>query len=100
MGKNSQYTEITRFDVEQHTYDKCMPSKYVTAMGIEWCLKFNRPMVGSLVEALKPVDLDSMIADEMDDDDHDHDDHEDHDHDDLVKRPMLTLSGPYHYEVF
>jgi hypothetical protein len=71
-----------------------------------------------LIDALKPVDLDRFLADNNDDgddvnddgddedeDDHDHD-HDDDDHDDddskiygKFNRPMITLSGPYHYQV-
>ncbi len=98
MGKNSEYREITQFDVEQHKYDKCMSSKAQSIMGIEWCLQFNRPVVGSLMDALKPIDLDKVIADENEDDDAEN--YNDDDEKELVKRPMFMLSGPYHYEVF
>jgi ABC-type Zn2+ transport system substrate-binding protein/surface adhesin len=75
-----------------------------------------------LIEALKPVDLDRVLADsdddaddinddddEDDEDDHDHghddddDDDDDHDHKQNIygkfNRPKITLSGPYHYQI-
>ena len=86
---------MTQFTVEQYKIDKCTSARYNAAFGIEWCLNVNRPLIGSLFEALKPIDLDQVIADQEleDDDDIDEEDN------DLAKRPRFTLSGPYHYEV-
>ena len=89
---------MTEFTVEQYKYEKCTSEKHNAAFGIEWCLKFNRPVVGSLFESLKPVDIDQILADEMEDDDDD-DDEDDEKDNDLAKRPRISLSGPYRYEI-
>jgi hypothetical protein len=97
LGKNSQYKEVTEFTVEQYKYEKCTSDKFSAAFGIEACLKFNRPLIGSLFESLKPIDVDQILSDDAEDDDEDDDD--DEKVNDLAKRPRFSLSGPYHYEV-
>lgn len=117
MGSNNKYTEINDFTVEAKKIERCTSSKFHIATGIDLCLSVSRPQVGgSLIKALQPVDLDTLLEDdeednvddhEDDNDDHD-DDHDDDDDDDDEKekkayngfnRPKLTLSGPYHYHV-
>lgn len=97
MGKNSQYKEVKEFTVEQYKYEKCTSDKFSAAFGIEACLKFNRPLVGSLFDSFKPIDVDQILADEAEDDNEEDDD--DEKVNDLAKRPRFSLSGPYRYEV-
>ena len=99
LGKNSQYSEVTKFDVERYELDKCTSPKFYSTIGIELCASVKRPKVGSLFDALRPVDIEKNLnfLDEEDNDDDNDDD--DDDENDGVKRPRLTLSGPYHYEV-
>jgi hypothetical protein len=90
MVSGGKYQEVTGFTVEQHKVDRCTSERFRNALGIDMCLKFNRPVLGPILEVIKPVDVDSI----MDEDEIDNDDE-----DELIKRPMLPFAGPYHYEV-
>jgi hypothetical protein len=90
MVSGGKYQEVTDFSVEQHKVDRCTSERFRNALGIDMCVKFNRPVLGPILEVIKPVDVDSI----MDEDEIDNDDE-----DELIKRPMLPFAGPYHYEV-
>ncbi len=56
-----------------------------------------------LTNSFRPYE-DEDDDDDDDDNDHDHNndgeaDHDDNEHEDFYKRPKLTLSGPYHYNI-
>lgn len=101
LSTNSQYKEVTKFNVERHTLERCTSENFHNGLGIDLCLSVDRPKIGSILESLKPVDLDSVLndADDQDDDDDDNDDQEDQSLYGSVQRPRLVLSGPYHFEV-
>ena len=90
MVSGGKYQEVTDFSVEQYKYDRCTSERFRNAVGIDVCARFNRPVLGPILDVIKPVDMDSILADEDIDSD---------DEDELTKRPLLPFAGPYHYEV-
>jgi len=89
MLTNGKYQEVTDFSVDQYKLDRCTSERFRNAVGIDVCLKFNRPVLGPILEVIKPIDMDSILDEEIDSDDED----------ELTNRPMLPFAGPYHYEV-
>lgn len=90
MIKNSQYQEVKEFTVDQTKVDACTSDRFRTAFGVDFCVKLNRPVLGPILEIIKPIDFDSIIDEDMDEDDEE---------EDSIRRPMLPFAGPYHYEV-
>ena len=81
MVSGGKYQEVTGFTVEQHKVDRCTSERFRNALGIDMCLKFNRPVLGPILEVFKPVDVDSIM-----------------DKDELVKKPKLAAAGPDDYQ--
>lgn len=110
LSSGNKYVEINDFKTDRIKYEKCTSPNFHKSIGFDFCLTVQRPDVGGFVEVLKTLDLSNSFRpyedddDDDDEDDHDHDndgeaDHDSNDHEEYYKRPKLTLSGPYHYNV-
>ena len=104
LAAKSEYKEVTKFSVEQRQVDKCTTDNFKSSVGVQFCLSVKRPKAGSLKNLIwpeqSPVEVDDDDdEDDEDDEDEDDDDDEDENVDKNIKRPRLTLSGPYSYEV-
>lgn len=105
LTSSSEYKEVTKFSVEQYQANKCTSDKFTTSVGVQLCMSIQRPKVGSLKNLLWPEQnpMEAAADDDDDDDEKDDDDDDDDDQDEAdkkFKRPRLTLSGPYSYQVF
>ena len=98
LTKDSQYQEVTKFSVEQHQADECTTDNFMTSVGVQLCLSIRRPKVGSVKNLIWP-EQNPIEASIEDDEDENDDDDDDKDVDKNIRRPRLTLSGPYSYEV-
>ena len=99
LSANSEYKEVTQFKTERKEYKVCNSDRFKTTVGVELCLSVQRPKFGEVLEILKQRrqgDLEDEFESYYEDMENDDEDENDVDN---VKRPRLTLAGPYHYEV-
>ena len=98
---NSGYVPVTNFKIPQKTKNICTSSNFHKQIGLDVCLSAIRPegrSIKQISDSLKNRENDMDVYEDEDDFDFDAiDDDDDDDGDD--DRPMLTLSGPYRYEV-
>lgn len=94
LVSNKDYREITQFEDQSYTSDRCTSGNFLESVGVDLCVSVKRPSSGTLLSILKPDNDDASIIDNDDQDD----DNDDDDNDDDIK-PRFILAGPYHYEI-
>ena len=90
MVKDLKYQEVKEFKIAQNRFDECTKDRFRAAFGVDVCIRMNRPVVGSILDIIRPIDFDSIMDLSMSDDS---------DEMQSIRRPMLPFSGPYRYEV-
>ncbi len=101
MDKDSKYVDVKNFKIPSNRVKHCANAKFQKYFGFDICLTEEAPLYRSIDEYTKSFikrDNDMDVYEDSDDSDSTGRDNDEDDEND-TNRPMITLTGPFRYEI-